>query len=547
MISNKKNSFYLKIFFVFILVSFLIIIIILSSVPPVTRDALTHHLLVPKLYLNHGGIYVIPEIEFSHYPQLVDLIYMIPLYFKNDIIPNYIHFAFALFTAVFIYKYLKNLTGETVAFIASVFFLSIPVIVKLSTSSYIDLGLVFFSFASLMQLISWYKTNKIRCLVLSAIFCGLAMSSKYNGLITFFCMFFSVIWLGSKKQKSTKNAFFCLFLFSFISVSVFSPWLIKNYLWTGNPLYPLYKNILDSTGNNYAVEKQKETKSHFYYRRFFFKETLLETLSTPVRIFFLGKDNNPKYFDGVLNPLLFFIPLGTIFFEFIRYKKKGEADYEKVLLFAYSWVFILFVYFQIDMRIRWISPAIPPLTVLAFIGLHDLWNAFYLSGCKAKFILRVAFCSLLFFAFFLNFRYIYGLYKEIDPIPYMIGSVTRDEYIQNNRREYAAYQYINRNLTKDVKILGLFVGDRRYYCDRQMLTDQNIFTRNVYKAKLAADLVMNLKSIGITHLVVCEAIYLEMYYADFPEDRQEIISDFWKHYTKKLFAGYGYSVYEIIF
>ena len=35
-------------------------ILILSWVPPVSKDALSHHLAVPKLYLTHGGIYEIP-------------------------------------------------------------------------------------------------------------------------------------------------------------------------------------------------------------------------------------------------------------------------------------------------------------------------------------------------------------------------------------------------------------------------------------------------------------------------------------------------------
>ena len=70
-------------------------ILVLASVPPVDRDALTHHLAVPKLYLKHGGIYAIPAIPFSYYPMNLDLLYLIPLYFGNDIIPKYIHFAFA--------------------------------------------------------------------------------------------------------------------------------------------------------------------------------------------------------------------------------------------------------------------------------------------------------------------------------------------------------------------------------------------------------------------------------------------------------------------
>ncbi|MBU2623293.1 MAG: hypothetical protein KKD92_13335, partial [Proteobacteria bacterium] len=69
-------------------------VIILSSVPPVSRDALTHHLAVPKLYLNHGGMYEIPSVIFSYYPMNLDLLYLIPLYFGNDIVPKYIHFLF---------------------------------------------------------------------------------------------------------------------------------------------------------------------------------------------------------------------------------------------------------------------------------------------------------------------------------------------------------------------------------------------------------------------------------------------------------------------
>ena len=34
--------------------------IILNLTPPISRDALIHHLAVPKLWLKHGGFYEIP-------------------------------------------------------------------------------------------------------------------------------------------------------------------------------------------------------------------------------------------------------------------------------------------------------------------------------------------------------------------------------------------------------------------------------------------------------------------------------------------------------
>ena len=123
-------------------------IVVLASVPPVSRDALIHHLAIPKLYLKHGGIYEIPGARWSYYPMNLDLLYLIPLYFGNDIIPKYIHFAFALLTALLIFRYLKKRLAVIYALLGVMVFLSLPVIIKLSITAYVDLGLIFFSTAS---------------------------------------------------------------------------------------------------------------------------------------------------------------------------------------------------------------------------------------------------------------------------------------------------------------------------------------------------------------------------------------------------------------
>ena len=129
----------------------------MGSVPPVSRDALTHHLAVPKLWIEKGGLIEIPSIPFSYYPMNLDLLYAIPLYFGNDIIPKYIHFSFALFTALLIFIYLKKRINTNYGLLGALFFLSIPVIVKLSINVYVDLGLIFFSTASLICLFKWIE------------------------------------------------------------------------------------------------------------------------------------------------------------------------------------------------------------------------------------------------------------------------------------------------------------------------------------------------------------------------------------------------------
>ena len=138
-----------------LLASLIMLIIILASVPPVSRDALVHHLAVPKLWIAHGGIYEMPDKVFSYYPMTLDLLYLIPLYLGNDIVPKYIHFAFALATSFLIFNYLKRRLDVNYALLGALLFLSTPIVVKLSMTAYVDLGLVFFSTAALMYTLKW--------------------------------------------------------------------------------------------------------------------------------------------------------------------------------------------------------------------------------------------------------------------------------------------------------------------------------------------------------------------------------------------------------
>ena len=90
----------------------ILIEIILNLTPPIARDALIHHLAIPKLWLLNGGFYEIKWADFSYYPMNVDLLYLIPLYFHNDFIANFIHMGFGIGTALLVYHYLNNKIGR---------------------------------------------------------------------------------------------------------------------------------------------------------------------------------------------------------------------------------------------------------------------------------------------------------------------------------------------------------------------------------------------------------------------------------------------------
>ena len=532
---------YLIYFFVFLLILLAVSIVILASVPPVSKDALTHHLAIPKLYLKHGGIYEIPSMPFSYYPMNLDLLYLVPFYFGKDIIPKLIHFSFALLTAWLIFGYLKRRLDLSYALFGTLFFLSIPIIVKLSITVYVDLGLIFFSTASLLSLLKWIESNfRLRFLILSAVSCGLAMGTKYNGLITLLLLTLFIPFIYSRYAQRENVPFVGTvgqgLIFVVIALLIFSPWMIRNYIWTNNPIYPLY----DHWFNPQNVTLQSSL-SLFKIRSYIYHESWWEIALLPVRIFFQGQDGNPQYFDGKLNPFLLLLP----FLAFFQIRSDSSAlRTEKKILLAFAALFFAFAFFSSDLRVRYISPIIPPLVILSIFGLKNLSDMVKeFSSTTHQKIGGAIILLIILLSLWPNARYVFTQYEYVRPFDYLNGTLTRDEYIDKFRKEYPAIRYINENLPQDAKILFFYLGNRGYYCDRDYLFDMqkgvSTLWEIVKKSNSPEEVLTELKNQGITHLLIRYDIFDRWVKNDFEDRERTMVSQFFKKYVKSLYFKWG--------
>jgi len=550
--SKKVETFssvwFITVSLVTLFAALIVCIIILAGVPPVSRDALVHHLVIPKLYLRHGGIYEIPSMVFSYYPMNLDLLYLVPLYFGNDVIPKLIHFCFALLTAWLIFNFLKPRSNTVYALLGGIFFLSVPIIVKLSITVYVDLGLIFFSTASLLLVLRWIEEGfRLRLLLLSALFCGLAAGTKYNGLITLFLLTLFVPFLYSRYVPNSKPGFFKAagygLLFLSVALLVLSPWMMRNYLWTNNPLYPLYDHLFNP--QNGLIE---QTVGLFTYRKTIYGETWWQMALLPVRVFFQGQDGNPQYFDGKLNPFLLLFPL----LAFYRMKDDPRAlRSEKKMLLAYAILFFATAFFSSGMRIRYISPIIPPLVILSIFGVRKMVDL--VSALKSRYSRNLGFAVVFLivsFSLWLNAHYIFTQYRYVDPITYLSGTVSRDQYIERYRREYPVLRYINKNLHPNAKILFIHMGKRGYYCDREYVFDMNfnksMLHQLVARSNKPEDIVQGITTQGITHLLIRYDIFDRWVKSTFAEKEQELLKAFFNQHVKLLYfkSGYGVSLLE---
>jgi hypothetical protein len=555
-------------------------ILVLAAVPPVSRDALTHHLALPKLYVQYGGLVEIPEIVFSYYPMNLDLIYMLPLYFGSDIAPKYIHFFFGLLTAWMIYSYLRDRTRKNgYGLLGMLLFFSLPVIIKLSITVYVDLGLVFFSTAALLSQLKWASSGfKLRYLLIGAIACGLALGTKYNGLITFFLLVCCtpILYMRGRSYRVSKEAsqatedgrrsgsevtasvraLGMAALFAGVALLVFSPWMMRNYHWTGNPIYPLYQRVFKSSeqlsSKQLTYEKahsetdkteSKGPMSHMVVRRIVFGETFLEIMLIPVRVFFEGQDDNPRLFDGRLNPYLFFLPLIAIFGMRCRDRQFRTDD---TVFIGFSLLYLFYAFFSSDMRIRYISPIIPPLVILAVVGLEWLLSAIRrVPNRKLKAMALSFVTGSICFLLALNGNYLLKQFELVRPFDFISGRVDRDIYITRHRGEYPAMQFINVHLPIDAQVLAVFLGNRIYYSDRRIICNDALFEKSIAEAASADALAESLQMRGFSHLLIRSGLFKQYVLDRLSNDQRMVFSRFLKSRAQELFSERGYRVYAI--
>jgi hypothetical protein len=502
---SVKHERFLKFIFLSIIFFFILIEFLLAFTPPVARDVLIHHLAIPKLWIIHGGFYETQWAEYSYYPMNLSLLYLIPLYLGNDIIPNFIHLTFAIGTAALLYGYFNKKYGQLAGLWAALIFISLPAILRTATTAYVDAGLVFFTTLSILACVYWrdggYKSSG--WLLISAVAMGLALGTKYSALPAWFFLTLAVVFIYSNDTGRQWKALQYGLVFFLVSLSVFSPWLIKNFILTGNPLYPLYQSVFSapaaSLPTTYAeVAAENSGGGIFKMRYLLYGDSFWETLLIPLRFFLQGQDHTARYFDGVLNPVLIFL----VPFAFMNMKMKTD----KIFFLAFAVFFILLAFFMDKHRIRYILPAVPFVIMLTVMGFNNIFNWILDQKKTLQMLGLAAFVVVLIGTIGFNAVYAKNYFMNVAPVNFILNKESRDQFISRHVGSYPAVQYINRHTPENSKIRLIFLAGRGYYLNRSYEDNasfgMDIIRQLVSHAHDKKEFQMYLKSLNCTHFLM---------------------------------------------
>lgn len=505
---------------------------VINLTPPHCRDELIHHLAIPAIYLKKGLFHDIPFALQSYYPMNLDLLYMACLFLGSELATKYVHMLFGLMTAVAMWSYWSRRHDRRMALIAVLFFLTTPIVIRLSTQAYVDLGLAFFSTAALLEFFEWKNAGfKKRPLIFAATACGLAMGTKYSALILPFMFVPAAVILRLRKGDSASRAFGDALIFLLVSVSVFSPWLIKNCIQKGNPLYPLFVSILGGPEPlTYGAPPHP-----FVLRMELYGEKWWQIALLPIRIFFQGRDGDPRLFDGALSPIL------LVFLPFIFY---GREDREDVILLAlYCALFFAFAFFNADMRVRYLVPAVPALSLLSARGVIGAWRL----AEERSFEKGLVVAGFLLLSY--NLVYAADLWKKEAPMPLVTGKESRGEYLKKMLPEYELISFINESLPPHAKIYFFFLGDRGYYCQREYVYNTyysgEALKRAIIRSRCEDDILNFFRARRITHVAMNRRLFARFFTQNLGSKKLALYSSFERKYLFPIFRHGPFVLLEI--
>lgn len=223
--------------------------LILCALPPDGNewDALAYHFAFPKLYLQAGRMVEIPFMHQSYFPPLQDMLYLWGLSgTEGEAIAKTLHWAVGMLTVLGVVGFLQR-RGVSGAW-GAVLLLGAPAFLWQMFSAYADLATALYASLGLFALAYGVQESSRRWLWLSGALMGFALATKYTALLTAGLWgLIGLVWLVRTRQSRLVPV---LLGAGLLAGAIGAPWYLRNYLWTGNPVYPFAYEIFG--GKNWS-------------------------------------------------------------------------------------------------------------------------------------------------------------------------------------------------------------------------------------------------------------------------------------------------------
>jgi hypothetical protein len=489
-----------------ILIPFLLQLLPPLTAPVVSSDSLQYQLLIPKIYQKMGKIGHIPFLVESNYPCLAQYIYLLVMNLASDTTCNALHLGIGLLVLFAMGRLMAWVHPTSNRWLGPALFFSMPVFVLTASWAWNDAFFVFFLLLCLLNLLAYHladdKKGSVKHLLLAGLLAGLASWVKYTFFMVLLCLL-PLIVIGLFRWK-WKWRHLLWFFVPMLPLGMLTG--IKNWLFTGNPLFPFLHRVFPSphwsdAAASYFVTTLKRLEIQQWHWSTFF-------------LFPYNLSLKPLFIDIHIGIL----PLALLPLLFFRGRDKGISFLRFFCLFyLLSWLFI-----QTGTR-----SLLTLLAVVLCLGVIELEQRIWKNPAFRKslvFLLCIASLANLIITIVTN-------YHLTRPIPHFLGLESKEHYIRREVQSQAAYEWLNRNpRVRKVLLVGLHAP---YYLQRDALfssiVDPPIAQHLSRGMNDPRQLARKLAGLDVSHVVIRQDQYEE-------QNRRGLYS--WSPAERKVFEDF---------
>jgi len=244
---------------------FLVIMILGSMLPAVDFDVLEYHLQGPKEYYQAGRIAFLPHNVYTNMPFGVEMLHLLGMELLDDwrrgaLVGQLLVALFAPAAAVLLAGAGARAGSPRAGAMAALVYLTTPWVYRLALIAYVEGPLCYDHAAIIWAALAWRQTAQSpqdapglgAWWGLLGLLAGAAMSCKYPALISAVLPVGLAALVLSIRRRSPR----ALLAFTLGWAIVIGPWLVKNVIDTGNPVYPLADRLFHSRHWDPAREAQ---------------------------------------------------------------------------------------------------------------------------------------------------------------------------------------------------------------------------------------------------------------------------------------------------
>jgi len=481
---------------------FMLMNLFMALTPETFFDSLEYHLAIPASFLLNHGIISMPYNIFSGFPGNGEILYLVGLVLNGPVTAKLINFLFGMLLLVSVYSFSKKYISRQAGLFAIALFCIIPLVSVNLVNTQVDALSAFWFFLSFYLVVNAAEkgfSDTSKTVALAGLFAGFGMGIKYSGII-YAAGIVSVLLYYCFKNRVFKKAPGVFAVFFFFALIPVVPWLIKNYLFFDNPVYPYFSG---TPGMLKLLAEQTGTPVNSMVD--FLKLPWTLTMSRPFASMNLGP------------ALLAFLPF--LFWPLLK-KRREKKPLQSLLVFiaitALFWV-------SVTRIARFFIPG------LIFLSLYFGYViTSFLKEEKDEYASFTVFAVLAVLAVN-NLVWVSNInFRNMDPVSLFSGKLTKEKYLGIQRGTYPnpyfkAVEYLNKIKTEPGSKV-LFIGESRaFYCKKPFIagTDYDVIPLLQYmeRAKSEGGLknVLKKENISLALINIREAKRLSSYNnADLP-------------------------------